>query len=119
MGPVQPRLPDPVGRVGAWPRRARSWRRPARTQIDKIHPAELTRRRLGHQDLTAVIGGHHPRGAIEHRTEIVAFAQLGLAGRQPHPHRQLQRPLGGHRRIDRKAQSAASRMWRTRRRRCA
>jgi hypothetical protein len=45
-------------------------------------------------------GGHHPRGAIEHRTEVVGPPQLGLAGRDPHPHRQRQRPLGGHPRID-------------------
>ena len=44
-------------------------------------------------------GGHHPRRAVEHRPEIVRPAQLRLAGRQPHPHRQLQLPLSGHRRI--------------------
>ena len=48
-------------------------------------------------------GGHHPRRTIEHRTEIVPSAQLGFAGRQPHPHRQLQRPLRGHRRIHRRS----------------
>ena len=48
-------------------------------------------------------GGHHPRSAIQHRTEVVAVAQFGFAGRQPHPHRQLQRPLRGHRRINRRA----------------
>ena len=47
-------------------------------------------------------GGHHPRRTIEHRAEVVALPQLGFAGRQPHPHRQLQRPLRGHRRIDRR-----------------
>ena len=45
-------------------------------------------------------GGHHPRRPIQHRTEVVPVSQLGLAGRDPHPHRQLQRPLRGHRRID-------------------
>ena len=74
---------------------------PPRPQIHQIHPAEQTRRRVGQQDLTAVPGGHHPRSTIEHRTEIVPIAQLGFAGRQPHPHRQLQRPLRGHRRINR------------------
>ena len=34
-------------------------------------------------------GGHHPRRTIEHRTEVIALAQLGFAGRQTHPHRQL------------------------------
>ena len=47
-------------------------------------------------------GGHHPRRTIEHRTEVIPVAQLGFAGRQPHPHRQLQRPLRGHRRIHRR-----------------
>ena len=47
-------------------------------------------------------GGHHPRRTVEHRTEVVPPAQLGLAGRQPHPHRQLQRPLRSHRGIDRR-----------------
>ena len=46
-------------------------------------------------------GGHHPRGAIEYRTEVVPIPQLGFSGRQPHPHRQFQRPLRGHRRIHR------------------
>ena len=44
-------------------------------------------------------GGHHPRRTVQHRTEVIPLAQLGLAGRQPHPHRQLQRPLRSHRRI--------------------
>ena len=38
-------------------------------------------------------GGHHPRGPVEHRPEVVPVPQFGLTGRQPHPHRQLQRPL--------------------------
>ena len=41
--------------------------------------------------------GHHPRGSIEHRSEVVPVSQLGLAGRQSHSHRQLQLPL----RVDR------------------
>ena len=48
-------------------------------------------------------GGHHPCGTIQNRPEIVALSQLGLAGRQPHPHRQLQLPLRGHRRIHRRS----------------
>ena len=48
-------------------------------------------------------GGHHPRRTIQHRTEVIPAAQLGFPGRQPHPHRQLQRPLRGHRRIHRRA----------------
>ena len=56
----------------------------------QIDSAEQTCRRLGQQDLTAVPGGHHPRCTVEHRTEVVPIPQLGLTGRQPHPHRQLQ-----------------------------
>ena len=47
-------------------------------------------------------GGHHPRGPVEHRPEVVPVPQFGLTGRQPHPHRQLQRPLRGDRSIDRR-----------------
>ena len=76
---------------------------PPRPQIHQIDAAEQTRRRVGQQDLPAVPGGHHPRRSIEHRTEVVCPAQLGFAGRQPHPHRQLQHPLRGHRGIDRRS----------------
>ncbi len=44
-------------------------------------------------------GRHHPCSPIQHRPEIIARTQLGFPGRQPHPHRQLQHPLRGHRRI--------------------
>ena len=56
----------------------------------------------GEQDLTAMPGSHHPRGTVQHRTEVVPVPQFGLAGRQPHPHRQLQRPLRVHRGIHRR-----------------
>ena len=82
------------------PDRGRQIPQPARPQIDEINAAEQNRRRLGQQDLTAVPGGHHPCSAIEHRTEVVRPPQLGLAGRDPHPHRQLQPLLGGDRGID-------------------
>ena len=65
------------------PHRGREVAQPARSQIDEINTAEQTGRRLGHQDLTAVPGSHHPRRAVEHRPEIVSFAQLGLTGRNP------------------------------------
>ena len=71
-------------------------------RFDQIDTAEQTRRRVGHQDLTAVAGGHHPRGAIQHRAEVVVVPQLGLAGRDPHSHRQLQFALRVDRRIDRR-----------------
>ena len=45
-------------------------------------------------------GSHHPRSAVEHRAEVVPVPQFGLAGRQPHPHRQLQRPLRSDRSVD-------------------
>ena len=83
------------------PDRRRHIPQPPRPQIHQINSAEQTRRRLGQQDLTAVPGGHHPRRTVEHRTEVVPVPQFGLAGRQPHPHRQLQRPLRGHRGIHR------------------
>ena len=35
-------------------------------------------------------GGHHPRRTVEHRTEVIALAQLGLACRDAHPYRQFQ-----------------------------
>ena len=74
---------------------------PSRSQIEQINTGEEHCRRVGHQDLTAVPGCHHPRGTVEHRTEVIPVPQLGLAGRQPHPHRQLQRPLRSDRSIDR------------------
>ena len=89
----------------------------ARPQIDEINPAEQTRSRLGQQDLTAVPSGHHACRTVEHRAEVVAPSQFGFAGRDAHPHRQLQRPLRGHRRINRTI--SARRTRRTPRRRCA
>ena len=65
---------------------------PPRPQIHQINSTEQTRRRLGQQDLTAMPGGHHPRRTIQHRTEVVRPAQFGFAGRDAHPHRQLQLP---------------------------
>ena len=44
--------------------------------------------------------GHHPRGTIEHRPEVITLAQLSFTGRQPHPHRQLQCPLRGYSSVD-------------------
>ena len=41
--------------------------------------------------------GHHSCGSIEHRSEVVPVSQLGFPGGDAHPHRQLQRPLCGHR----------------------
>jgi hypothetical protein len=49
-----------------------------------------------------VPGGHHPSSPVEHRAEVVPVAQLGFTGRNPHPRRQLQRPLRGARRVDRR-----------------
>ena len=74
---------------------------PSRPQIEQIDSAEQTRRRLGHQHLAAMARGHHTCGAVQHRTEIIRPPQLGFTGRQPHPHRQLQRPLRGHRGVNR------------------
>jgi hypothetical protein len=46
-------------------------------------------------------GRHHPRSTIEDRTEVIRPSQFGFAGRDAHPHRQLQLPLGRHGSIDR------------------
>jgi hypothetical protein len=83
--------------------RSREIPQPPRPQVDEINAAEHTRRRVGQEDLPAVTGGHHACGAIQNRSEVVALTQLGLAGRQPHPHRQFECPLRGHRRIDRRS----------------
>jgi len=40
-----------------------------------------------------VPGGHHPRSAVEHRSEVVRVPQLRFAGRNAHPHRQLKLTL--------------------------
>ena len=47
-------------------------------------------------------GGHHPSSPVEHRPEVVPVAQFGFTGRDPHPHRQLQLPLRGDRRVHRR-----------------
>ena len=56
-------------------------------------------------------GRHHPGGPVQHRTEIVAVALLGLTGGDTHPHPQRhgrrprphpQRPLGVDRGVDRR-----------------
>jgi hypothetical protein len=49
-----------------------------------------------------VPGSHHPRSPVEHRTEVISVPQFGLTSRQPHPHRQLQRPLRSDRSVDRR-----------------
>ena len=52
------------------------------------------------EDLPAVAGGHQPRHPVEHRAEVVAVAVLGLARRDAHAHRQLQRALRGDGGVD-------------------
>ena len=81
------------------PDRCREIPQPTRSQIDKTNAAKQTRSRVGHQDLTAVPGGHHACGPIQNHAEIVARTQFGFAGPQPHAHRQLQPALRGHRGI--------------------
>ena len=84
------------------PDRRRHVPQPSGSQIHQINAAEQTRRRVGQQDLTAMPGGHHPRRTVQHRTEVIPTPQFGFAGRQPHPHRQFQRPLRGYRGIHRR-----------------
>jgi hypothetical protein len=81
----------------------RGWQipQPARSEIYQIDAADQNCRRIGQQDLAAVPCGHHARRAIECRTEVVPVAQLGFAGRQSHPHWQLECQLGGDRGINR------------------
>ena len=50
-------------------------------------------------------GRHHSRGPVEDRSEVVPVTQLGLTGRQPHPHGKYQFSLRRDRSID-------SRFWR-------
>ncbi len=44
--------------------------------------------------------GHQSGRPIEHNTEVVVTAKLGLAGGDAHPHRQFKRPLRGHSGVD-------------------
>ena len=73
---------SPGARTWNTPTGARHITQPSRPQIEQINTAEQHRRRLGHQDLTAVPGGHHPRRPVEHRAEVVPVPQFGLTGRQ-------------------------------------
>jgi hypothetical protein len=56
--------------------RVRQIPQPARPQIHQINAAEQTRCRRGQQHLPAVARGHHSRGPVQHRTEVVTVAQL-------------------------------------------
>ena len=80
--------------------RGRQIPQPPPSQIQQINSAEQTRGRLGQQDLAAVAGRHHPRGPIQHRTEVVRLPELRLAGGQSHPDRQLKLLLRGKRGVD-------------------
>ena len=70
-------------------------------QLDQVDPAQQTGGLAVQKDLTAMPGGHHPGRPVEHRTEVVRPPQLGLPGRNPHPHRQFQCLLGGDRSLHR------------------
>jgi hypothetical protein len=82
------------------PYRHRYIPQPSRPQVDEVYPANQTGRRLSHENLNTVPGGHHPRRTIEHRTAVVPIPRFGLAGCDAHAHRQLQLALRGYRRID-------------------
>ena len=77
--------------------------------IDQLDARHHRRRGRRHQDLAAVAGGHHPRRPVQHRTEVVLTATLGLTGGDPHAHRQPQRLLRLHRGVDRGAGRAERR----------
>jgi hypothetical protein len=82
------------------PNRNRYIPQSSRAQIQKINRAQQARCRVGDQYLTTVPCGHHPGGAVEHRSEIICVAKLGLPGRNAHAHRQLQSQLGVNSRVD-------------------
>ena len=73
------------------------------TQIDTRHQR---RGRGRHQDLTAVPGAHYPGGPVQHRTEVILPATLGLTCGNAHAHRQPQPPLGSHGGVDRSTSRA-------------
>ena len=91
------RVPDP-----AHPDRSGQVPQPPLPQIVEIDSTEQTRRRIGHQDLSTVSGGHRPSGAVEHGSEVVPVAQLSLPSRQSQPHRQLNCSLRRDRGLDRR-----------------
>ena len=61
--------------------------------------------------------GHDPSSPVQRRPEVVAVAQLGLAGADAHAHRQLQRAAARATAASTAAEPRGTR--RTRRRRCA
>ena len=95
--------PQPVGAHLVQVLDTRQVAQPMLAQIDQVDARHHRRRGRRHQDLAAVAGGHHPRRPVQHRTEVVLTATLGLAGGDPHAHRQPQRLLRLHRRVDRGA----------------
>ena len=58
-----------------------------RPEVDELDAADRRGDRSGYQDLTAMARGHDPSGPVQRRSEVVAVAQLGLSGGDPHPHR--------------------------------
>ena len=65
-----------------------------------VPPAEKMCCGVIEQDLTTVPGSHHPRSAIQHRTEVVRPPKLCFTGRNPHPYRQFEGTLCGDCGID-------------------
>ena len=57
------------------------------SEMHEVDAVEETRRRVGHQDLTAVSGRHHPRGQVQHRAEVVVVPLFGFAGGDSHSNR--------------------------------
>jgi hypothetical protein len=79
-----------------------------RRRAAQLDAHNLTRRGT-HQDLPAIRRVHHPSGAVDGRTEVVAIALVTLPGVKSHSHPQHQtlRPSGIRQsglRLDRRAQ---------------
>ena len=72
----------------------------ARPQRGQVRAAEQACGGAVEHDLAAVARGHHPRGAVENRAEVVPAAQFGFAGGDSHPHRQFECQLRCDRSID-------------------
>ncbi len=56
-------------------------------QVGRLRPGRRPHRG-GHQHLTPMTGRFHPGRRVDHGTEVVAAALLGLAQVHPHPHPQ-------------------------------
>ena len=75
---------------------------PPRTEVDKLEPVDQRDRGRRHQNLAAMTSRHNASRAVQHRTEIVVAARLGLTRRDPHAYRQAKQALRVRRRFNRR-----------------